>query len=88
MGFAVPLRDWLAGPLRELPRDVLLDPVATGRGMFDEREVSRLIDEHVQGKAANENRLWALIQLELWFRTYIDSAQPGPIAFDPQPVAI
>jgi asparagine synthase (glutamine-hydrolysing) len=88
MGFSVPLRDWLAGPLRELPREVLLDPVATGRGMFEEREVRRLIDEHVAGKAANENRLWALIQLELWFRTYIDSHEAGPIAFEAPVLAV
>ena len=33
-GFQPPLADWLRGDLRELARDVLLDPVARERGYF------------------------------------------------------
>jgi asparagine synthase (glutamine-hydrolysing) len=82
MGFSVPLRRWLQGPLRDLPGEILLDPVAVGRGMFEEKEVRRLIDEHTSGRGANENRIWALLQLELWFRSYIDTPEPKPVALD------
>jgi asparagine synthase (glutamine-hydrolysing) len=45
-GFSVPLAAWFRGQLRELPRDVLLDGQATGRGLFHKAEVQRMIDAH------------------------------------------
>jgi asparagine synthase (glutamine-hydrolysing) len=73
-GFGVPLAKWFAGELRELPGDVLLDERSTARGIFRRDAIGALIDDHVAGRRDNSNRLWALIQLELWQRTYIDRA--------------
>ena len=75
-GFAVPIRDWLRRELRPLAADVLLD---LARGLFAEKPLRRLIDAHVSGAADNSSVIWALIQLELWFRTYIDRRPTGPI---------
>ena len=72
-GFAVPVADWLRGELRSLPEEVLLDPGATDRGLFRPEQVRRLISEHQEGQN-RANKLWALINLELWFRTCVDSA--------------
>jgi asparagine synthase (glutamine-hydrolysing) len=80
MGFGVPLGDWLRGGLRQLPEDVLLDPGSTSRGYFRPEAVRRLIDDHRAGRYDNSNKLWALLQLELWMRTYIDSPVPQPVA--------
>jgi asparagine synthase (glutamine-hydrolysing) len=81
MGFAVPIAEWFRGELRELPREVLLDGRATGRGLFRTREVERMIDVHRQDAGSDySNHLWALVQLEMWFRTYIDPAVPRPPA--------
>jgi asparagine synthase (glutamine-hydrolysing) len=71
-GFGVPLAKWFAGELRALPGEVLLDDRSTARGIFRREAVAALIDDHVAGRRDNSNRLWALIQLELWLRTYID----------------
>ena len=79
-GFSVPLADWLAGDLRELPRDVLLDRASLERGYFREAAVRRLIDDHVSRRRDNANKLWALIQLELWLRTFIDAKPRRPLA--------
>jgi asparagine synthase (glutamine-hydrolysing) len=79
MGFAVPLADWLRGDLRSLPGEVLLDPAATSRGWFRPEAVTRLIDDHVSGATDNAYKLWALLQLELWLRQYIDAAAPTPV---------
>jgi asparagine synthase (glutamine-hydrolysing) len=78
-GFAVPLATWFRSELRDLPRDILLDPRALGRGWFREDEVRRLIDSHVSGSWDNSHRLWALIQLELWLSTFVDGAPTGPV---------
>ncbi len=71
-GFGVPLASWFRGELQELPRDVLLDPRSTSRGIFRAKAVSALIDDHLAERRDHSNQLWSLIQLELWFRTYID----------------
>ena len=70
-GFSVPLVDWLRGPMREVPEDVLLDPAASGRGIFRPEEVRHLIAEHREGRD-RADQLWAMINLELWFRTCVD----------------
>ena len=70
-GFAVPLERWLREELRDLPEQVLLDPRATERGLFRPGAVRALIEEHRDGTDRSA-QLWALINLELWFRTCVD----------------
>lgn len=72
MGFGVPLDRWFRGPLKDEIRAVLLDPVATARGLFRPDAVATLVDEHVTGKRDHAYRLWNLLMLELWFRNHID----------------
>jgi asparagine synthase (glutamine-hydrolysing) len=81
-GFTMPIANWLRNQLRELPATILLDSQALGRGMFETRTIDRLISEHQRGTEDNSDKLWALIQLELWFRTYVDVQPRGPIALD------
>ena len=81
-GFGVPIDTWLRGPLRELPRDILLDRRARERGFFREEYIRGLIDDHITGARDNAHRLWALIQLELWLRTFVDERVQGPLALD------
>jgi asparagine synthase (glutamine-hydrolysing) len=76
MGFGVPIDAWFRGPLGELARDALLDGPARTRGLFQPDEVRRLLDEHRAGRARHHYRLWALLMLELWFRAWIDGAEP------------
>jgi asparagine synthase (glutamine-hydrolysing) len=76
-GFAVPLDDWLRGGMRELPEEVLLDPATTARGIFRSEGVSRLIAEHREGRDRSD-QLWAMINLELWFRTCVDRTIVAP----------
>jgi asparagine synthase (glutamine-hydrolysing) len=80
MGFGVPLASWFRGSLRQLPETILLDPVAVDRGIFRPDRVRRLIDQHLSGTRDNASRIWALIQLELWFRTYIDQLSLVPLS--------
>ncbi|HEY5320951.1 MAG TPA: asparagine synthase (glutamine-hydrolyzing) [Galbitalea sp.] len=81
-GFGVPINTWLRGPLRKLPGEILLDPRSIERNFFREEYVRGLIDDHVAGTRDNANRLWALIQLELWLRTFVDRRANGPLTLD------
>lgn len=72
MGFGVPLADWLRGDLREMSHDLLTDGTAASRGLFRLDVMRRLLQEHQAGYD-HSVRLWALLQFELWARTWLDS---------------
>jgi asparagine synthase (glutamine-hydrolysing) len=74
MGFRIPFAQWLRGPLRDLPGDVLLDPRALGRGMFRPERLRAIVAEHREGTHDHAQRIWTLLALELWFQTYVDRA--------------
>jgi asparagine synthase (glutamine-hydrolysing) len=75
MGFGVPIDRWFQGELREMAYDVLLSAAARDRGLFRPAAVKALLDEHASGRRRHHHRLWALLFLELWFRTWIDAAE-------------
>lgn len=76
-GFAAPIGDWLRGPLADMASGLLLDGRLRDRGIFEPAEVQRLWDEHRSRRAEHPHRLWQLLMLELWFRTFIDGQQAG-----------
>ena len=77
-GFAVPLADWLRGDLREVSEDVLLGGPTRDRGLFARKEVELMLREHRDGRD-HAQALWALLMLELWFRTCVDCTS---VAYD------
>jgi asparagine synthase (glutamine-hydrolysing) len=66
-GFGVPLGAWLAGPLLEPARDVLLSPRARQRGLFRTQAVSDLLEAHARNEVAAHEPLFTLLVLEQWF---------------------
>jgi asparagine synthase (glutamine-hydrolysing) len=72
MGFGVPISRWFREDLKDELREVLLDPICAGRGLFRSEEVRSLLDEHATGRREHAPRLWALVMLEFWFRTHLD----------------
>jgi asparagine synthase (glutamine-hydrolysing) len=82
MGFPVPFGPWMRGRWSGLARDVLLDGRTRQRGIIDAPAVERLIDAHTAGQAEGGDALWTLMNLELWYRTFIDGGgvQSLPVA--------
>jgi asparagine synthase (glutamine-hydrolysing) len=75
-GFGAPIRAWLARDLREMVREYLAPEVIASRGYFDSREIQRLLDPAAAPAEDQTYRIWALLTLELWHRTFIDKASP------------
>ncbi|HEX8342092.1 MAG TPA: asparagine synthase (glutamine-hydrolyzing) [Tepidisphaeraceae bacterium] len=69
MGFAVPVGDWLRGPLRAMLRDHLFAAGGFARGHLVMPAVERLVAQHESRQANHAQRLYALLMLELWWRT-------------------
>jgi asparagine synthase (glutamine-hydrolysing) len=72
MGFPVPFAQWVRGPWNGVMRDVLLDRRTRERGLINTASVEALLDAHRAGARAGGDAIWALVNLELWYRTFID----------------
>ena len=77
MGFGVPLDHWFRNELRSLLKDVLLASHTLDRGLFEPQQVRRLVEEHTRGTWDHSYRLWSLLVLELWQRTFLDQPVPA-----------
>ena len=64
MGFGVPVKNWFRGPLREVVRSSLLEGGLKDTGLFDQRVLKSLVDEHQSGKREHSAILWALLMFE------------------------
>jgi len=72
-GFGVPLDRWFREELRDTAHDLLLG--GPDRGLFDRRELERLLADHEARRADHGHRLWCLCMLELWQRTHIEGSR-------------
>jgi asparagine synthase (glutamine-hydrolysing) len=82
-GFGLPVRSWLRNELKEMVRDLLSEETVRSRGIFDPAMVQNLIAQNEGGKQDYTLQIWALLTLELWQQTYLDSAarQVAPLAY-------
>jgi asparagine synthase (glutamine-hydrolysing) len=68
----VPFGKWTSGSWNVVMREVLLDRRSRERGIIDTSAVAKLLDRHARGQADGTDRIWSLLNLELWHRTFID----------------
>jgi asparagine synthase (glutamine-hydrolysing) len=71
MGFPVPIGAWLRGRFGHVVDEYVLSPRAQQRGVFDPDFVRQLVRRHAAGENHAE-RLWALVNFEIWQRRFID----------------
>lgn len=69
MGFALPIGAWFRGQLKALLRDHLFARHSFAARHFQLHAVMRLVDEHESAKMDHAQRLYALLMLELWWKT-------------------
>ena len=90
MGFPVPFGRWLRGPFRRVVDEFVLSDRALGRPWLSPDAVRRLVGEHLTGQAEHGDRLWLLVNLEMWQRTFVDATNPSsapPAATDGVPLS-
>ena len=67
-GFAVPVGEWIKGPLRAWAED-LLDPGAMrAEGWFDPDLVQRRWRDHLSGRRESTPAIWAILMFQAWLR--------------------
>ena len=73
-GFGIPVAHWFRGPLKEQMLSVLSPERIAREGYFDPAAVTRLIDDHLDGRHDNRKQLWTLFAFELWHDGYVNGA--------------
>ncbi len=68
-GFAVPLADWIRGPLRGWARDLTNPERLAREGYFDPVVVNRLHDRVEAGQAHRVHQLWVVLMFQAWLST-------------------
>jgi asparagine synthase (glutamine-hydrolysing) len=76
MGFPTPLSSWFRGREMETVEKLLLEERATERGLFRPEVVKSLLAEHRSGYRDHVDRIWRLLNFELWARLFLDSTAP------------
>jgi asparagine synthase (glutamine-hydrolysing) len=72
-GYSLPLKQWLRNELRDYMVQLLRGSEVV-RAYLDPAGVEALIAEHLARRANHNHTLWALINLTLWHRRFIEGA--------------
>lgn len=82
LGFPVPFGRWARERFAPSIRSAILGPRAMERGLFDRALLERLVTEHETGAVNHTDRLWLLLNLELWQRIFLDGEDPADVRAD------
>jgi len=72
MGFPVPIGAWFRGAYSSVIHEYLLSERAMSRGLFSPDFVRELVRRHQTGGEDHSERLWALVNFEMWQRQFFD----------------
>jgi len=87
MGFPTPWAYWLGGPQLDELEQLLLEPRTVARNYFAPEAVKKMFAEHRAGARDHGNRIWRLLNLELWERVCVEKDPVEEVA-QPQGAAL
>jgi len=77
MGFPVPIGAWFRGAFSSVIDEYVLSERALSRGLFDETFVRNLVARHQRDGENHAERLWSLVNVEMWLRQFMDGEKAG-----------
>jgi asparagine synthase (glutamine-hydrolysing) len=73
-GFSFPLAYWMKSELGNFLETLFVKSRLAEEGYFQRDYMLELLNQHRSGQMDHNYRLWILLNLELWWRIYIDGA--------------
>ncbi len=73
MGFAIPLDQWLRGPLRDWAEALLAEDRLHREGFLSPPLIRKAWTQHLDGRAANGHRLWSVLMFQAWLESMRES---------------
>ena len=67
-GFAVPVGEWIKGPLRPWAEDLLDPALIRSQGWFDANIVTTRWRQHLSGQRESTPAIWAILMFQAWQR--------------------
>jgi asparagine synthase (glutamine-hydrolysing) len=71
MGFAVPVSDWIKGPLRDWAEHLLNETRLREQGLLVPKTVHRAWQQHLSGWQNHDTLLWSLLMFQAWHEEFI-----------------
>ena len=78
MGFAVPLKAWFRGPLRQRVREIVITGGLVESGLFDVPYLSELVEQHQSGRFDHSSAIWSLMMFESFLRNVHGQGTQNP----------
>jgi asparagine synthase (glutamine-hydrolysing) len=77
LGFPTPWSGWLAGQRLDCIEKLLLESRSIERGYFRRQTIERIFSEHRAKYRDHYDRIWRLLNLELWHRVCLEGESEG-----------
>ncbi|MFA6302812.1 MAG: asparagine synthase (glutamine-hydrolyzing) [Legionella sp.] len=69
MGFAIPLNNWLRGPLKEWAHDLLNEKDLMEQGLLDANTIQAMWQAHLSGQNRFSSLLWTILMFQAWSKS-------------------
>jgi asparagine synthase (glutamine-hydrolysing) len=70
MGFSVPIRDWLKGPLKNWAEDLLNSNSTIESGILKRQTIQQVWRQHLNGSHDHSHKLWTLCMWLTWLKQH------------------
>ncbi len=70
MGFGVPVKHWLNGPLKSWMLDLLSPQAVSADSIFKPAAITTLLQQQVNQRHDHNARLWNVLMFQAWLRNY------------------
>lgn len=71
MGFAIPVKTWLANELKDLVQDYLSLESLNVHGLFNVEEVQKITKDFFNGRTEKYLKVWHLLMFQMWYRKWM-----------------
>jgi len=75
-GFTMPIKEWINGQMKDFTHELLMAGDSEVSKVINREFISRMLEQHQARKHDHSARLWNLVCLEIWAKTFKVSLTP------------